>query len=62
MGKKAYHMEIAQKYPQLVKQVFDLPSIEYATIKIGGIKDEVDIDTIIEYYIPFAEGDGQCHT
>ena len=62
MGLKEYHLAIAKRFPSLVKQIYDLPRIQYASIKIGGIKDGVEIDTIIEYYIPFEDGQGDNHT
>ncbi|CAJ1940859.1 unnamed protein product [Cylindrotheca closterium] len=54
IGEKAYHLAIAKQHPQLVKQVYNFPKIHYAPIKIGGIKDSVNIKAIIEYYFPFA--------
>ncbi|CAJ1963850.1 unnamed protein product [Cylindrotheca closterium] len=52
IGEKAYHLTIAKQYPQLVKQVYDFPKIHYVPIKVGGIEDSVNIEAIIEYYIP----------
>ncbi|CAJ1937070.1 unnamed protein product [Cylindrotheca closterium] len=62
MGKKDYHLSIAKQHPHLVKQIFDLQKIRYAPIKIGGIKDSVEIDVIIKYFIPFENGQGENHT
>ncbi|CAJ1964664.1 unnamed protein product [Cylindrotheca closterium] len=62
IGEKAYHLAIAKQHPQLVKQVYNFPKIHCAPIKIGGIKDSVNIEAIIEYYIPFASEDGENHT
>ncbi|CAJ1938646.1 unnamed protein product [Cylindrotheca closterium] len=56
-----YDLAIAIQYPQLVKQVYNFPKIHNAPIKIGGIKDSVNIKAIIEYYIPFANKDGENH-
>ena len=62
MGWKPYHLEIAEKHPELVKQVFDLEKVQYENIKIGGIKDGVEIDSIIEYYLPYQDHQGDNRT
>jgi len=62
MGWKLYHLEIAQKHPKLVKQVLELESVQYEKIQIGGIKDGVEIDTLIEYYIPHQDHQNDNHT
>ena len=59
MGKKDYHLRIAEKCGHLVKQVVSLRESTHNTISIGGIKDSVEIDTLIEYYLPFTYGDGE---
>ncbi|CAJ1960859.1 unnamed protein product [Cylindrotheca closterium] len=55
-------MEQAQKLDFSVNEVYHFPKIHYAPIKIGGIKDSVNIKAIIEYYTPFANEDGENHT
>jgi hypothetical protein len=62
MGKKDYHLKIAEKCSHVVKQVISLKESTHNTISIGGIKDSVEIDTLIEYYLPFTYGDGEHYT
>ena len=62
MGKKDYHLKIAEKCSHVVKQVISLKETTHNTISIGGIKDSVEIDTLIEYYLPFTYGDGEHYT
>ena len=58
MGRKEYHLQIAASHAQLVKRVINLNN----TIQIGGIKNSVETDTLIKYYLPFTNAQYDHHT
>src|SRR6056300_561688 len=62
MGWLQYHLDIAKRFPDIVKQVINLENIREEPFSIGGIDGSVLITHIIEYYLPYKNGQGDNYT
>lgn len=62
MGWYAYHWGISQRHPEIVKAFHELEKYRYEPIAIGGIDGHVKITHLIEYYLPYDDGNGNFHT
>ena len=62
MGWLQYHLEIAKQFPHIVKQVICLQSIREEPFSIGGINGSVLITHLIEYFLPYKDGQGENYT
>lgn len=62
MGWLQYHQEIAKRFPHILKQVICQESIREEPFSIGGIERSVLITHLIEYYLPYKEGQGKNYT
>jgi len=59
MGWLQYHLEIAKRFPNVVKQVINLENRREEPFSIGGIDGSVLVTHIIEYYIPYRNTQGE---
>jgi hypothetical protein len=62
MGWEDYHQNIYKNFPYLVANYFKLSEKQFEDINIGGIKDDVWITHMIEYWIPFQKAGGIATT
>lgn len=62
MGQFAWHDAIRQNHPHLIASFTELAASSYEPIKIGGIEGAVEITHLIEYFIPYEDGQGQFYT
>jgi hypothetical protein len=58
LGLKSWHLGIAQRYPQIVKEVITFSQSQYRTIPISGVSSDtgehsITVNTIIEYWTPW---------
>jgi hypothetical protein len=60
MGWLTYHIEIANKYPNLLHEFTDLKEKRYETISIGGLQGGVVLTHMIKYLIPYTDRGGAC--
>ena len=61
LGWKPHHLRVAEKHPELTREVTELSVHNYEPIKIGGIEGHVKITHLISYRLP-CETDAKSHT